>query len=389
MAKRDYYEVLGVNKNATPDEIKTRYRQTAMQFHPDRNPGDSEAEDKFKEASEAYDVLGNQEKRARYDRFGHEGLRGSSGGSYSGFSNIEDIFSAFGDVFGGGGGGIFDDFFGGGRSRSRRSVGERGSDIRIRLPLTLEEIASGVDKTLKLSRLEECNHCGGSGAAPGAGNTNSCTTCNGVGEVRQVQRSMFGQMVNIAICPTCNGSGQVVNNPCKECHGECRVKIEDTLQVSIPAGVEDGNYMPVRGKGNAGKRGGPAGDLIVMIEEKEHEHFTRQGDDILYELLISYPVAALGGEVEIMTLEGPDKINIKSGTQPGTTIRMRDKGLPHLNTYGKGDLIIYVNLWVPEKLDSKEKAMMKELAEKPNICPLKKNKAKSKDFIDRIKDIFN
>jgi molecular chaperone DnaJ len=385
MTRRDYYEILEVDKNASQDEIKSQYRKKALQFHPDRNPGDKESEDKFKEASEAYEVLSDADKRARYDRYGHEGLRGGNDFRYS--TNVEDIFSAFGDIFGGG---IFDDFFGRSSSRGgqRRNGGERGADIKIKLPLTLEEIASGVEKSIKMKRKGVCDSCSGTGAKAGSGYSN-CTTCGGSGEVRQVSRSMFGQFINITTCPACNGSGQIIKEICPQCNGDGRTDREDTIKVNIPPGVEEGNYLPVRGKGNAGRRGGTAGDLIVVIQEKEHQQFTRRGDDIIYELMVSFPVAALGSDIEIPTLTNFEKIKIEPGTQPGTTIRLRDRGIPHLNSYGKGDEIIYVNIFVPKKLDANEKSILKELAESQNISPKKNVQHKSKDFMDKIKDIFS
>lgn len=390
MTKRDYYDILQVSKSATTDEIKSQYRKMALQYHPDRNPGDKEAEEKFKEAAEAYSVLTDPDKRRTYDRFGHDGLRNSGAGQGpAGFSNVEDIFSAFGDIFGRGS--IFEDFFGGGSSRrghGRNSAAERGSDIKIRLPLTLEEISSGIDKTIKITRYGTCKACNGSGARPGSGYA-TCHTCQGAGEIRQISRSIFGQMVNISTCPTCSGAGQIIKEKCETCGGEGRAQETDTVKVSIPAGVEDGNYLPIRGKGHSGRRGGPAGDLMVVIEEKEHEFFTRRGDDIIYPLLISFPSAALGAEIEIPTLYGQDTIKIDPGTQPGSTIRMRDKGLPHLNAYGKGDQIVYINVFVPHKLDTKEKSMLKELAQAQNINPKKKYTEKSKDLFEKIKDIFS
>lgn len=384
MAKRDYYEVLGVSRTASLDEIKSQYRKLALQYHPDRNPGDHQAEENFKEASEAYGVLSDETKRRQYDRFGHEGLRNT--GSSQQYTNVEDIFSSFSDIFSGG---IFDEFFGGGRRRSsRRSSGERGSDIRIRLPLSLEEISTGVEKNLKYKRYVICNACNGSGAKAGSGMT-SCHTCQGAGEIRQISRSIFGQMVNISTCPSCNGSGQIVKEACPVCGGECRLQEEDTVKANIPPGVENGNYLPVQGKGNAGKRGGGFGDLIIVIEEKDHEYFSRRGDDIIYHLLVSYPTAALGGSIDVPTLYGEEEIKIEPGTQPGTTIRLRDKGIPHLNSYGKGDQIIYVNIFVPKKLDSKEKAILKELGNSQNICPKKRDSAKPKDLFDKIKDLFS
>ncbi|OGU96486.1 MAG: molecular chaperone DnaJ [Ignavibacteria bacterium RIFOXYC2_FULL_35_21] len=385
MSKRDYYDILGVSRNAGIDEIKTNYRKLAMQFHPDRNPGDKVSEEKFKEASEAYEILSDSDKRHRYDQYGHDGLR--MGRDYSGFSNFDDIFSHFSDIFTGGS--IFDDFFGTssrGRGRSqRRPVGERGSDLKIQLHLTLEEIATGIEKTLKLKRFLVCDDCRGTGAKASSG-FQTCHQCNGTGQVRQVTRSMFGQFVNISTCNVCNGSGQLIRELCEKCRGEGRVQAEDTVKVNIPAGVEGGNYMPIRSKGNAGRRGGEAGDLIVIINEKEHPEFIRQGDDVIYHLTISYPSAVLGDDVEVPTLLSKEKIKISAGMQPGTVIRLKDKGIPHLNSNGKGSQLVYVNVYVPTSINSKEKQTIKELAKSENIIPKKKSSHKDKDFIDKVKD---
>lgn len=390
MNKRDYYEILGVAKGATADEIKSAYRKMAMKYHPDRNPGDKEAEEKFKEASEAYEVLADETKRKRYDQFGHQGMRG--GQDFHQYSNINDIFSQFGDIFGSAfGGGGFEDFFGGGQRRGnqRRSVGQPGSDLKIRLALTLEEIATGVEKTLKIKRQRPCETCSGSGAKAGSGHS-TCPTCQGQGEVRQVSRSMFGQFVNISVCSNCGGSGQIIKDQCGTCHGEGRIQGETTLKVNVPAGVSTGNYIPIRGKGNAGRRGGEAGDVMVVIEEQEHQHFRREGDDIVYNLTISFPDAALGGEVEVPTLTGTASLSIEPGTQPGTVLRMRDKGIPHLNSYGKGDQLVVVNVYIPNKLNSKEKELMRELAKSDNISP-KKSKKSDKDtgFFGKVKEVFS
>ncbi|MBM2815415.1 MAG: chaperone protein DnaJ [Ignavibacteria bacterium] len=393
MTKRDYYEVLGVNRGASMDDIKSQYRKLALQFHPDRNPDDSESEDKFKEASEAYGVLSDDSKRQIYDQYGHDGLRntGAGGAGFQGFSNINDIFSAFGDVFGGRGG-IFDEFFNmGSRQQSRsgryRPSGERGSDIKIRLPLSLEEIAKGAEKTLKYKHFATCDDCSGSGAKSGSG-TSVCSTCQGAGEVRQVSRIGFMHVTNVTTCPACGGEGQMIKEKCSSCAGDGRKHRESTVTVNIPAGVEEGNYLPVRGKGNAGKRGGNAGDLLVVIEEKEHEIFTRRGNDIIYELLLSFPDAALGIDVEIPTLYGAEKVKIEAGTQPGTTIKLRDKGIPNLNSYGKGEEIVYINVYVPTKLNSDEKESLKTIASFENINPSIKANIQHKDFFEKLKDIF-
>lgn len=387
MIKRDYYEVLEIQKNAGLEEIKSAYRKKALQYHPDRNPGNAEAEEKFKEASEAYAVLSDSDKRARYDRFGHEGLRGGGASDFSGFSNMSDIFSAFSDIFSGGS--IFDEFLGGGsRSRSRsRHQGERGSDIKIRLPLTLEEITSGVEKTIKIKRMDNCHSCHGSGAKNGSGSS-TCPACGGSGEVRHVSRSVFGQFVNIATCANCGGSGNVIKEKCPECQGEGRVQSEDSIKINIPAGVEEGNYIPVRGKGHSGRRGGEAGDLMVIIAEKEHRLFQRNGNDIIFNLDISYPEAALGADIEIPTIEGNKSIKIEPGTPAGASIRLRDLGIPNLHSYGRGDQVIIVNVYIPTKLSSNEKALLRELMNSENISPKRKDSGKQKDFFEKVKDVF-
>lgn len=392
MSKRDYYEVLGVGRSATVDEIKSSYRKLAMKYHPDRNQGDQEAEEKFKEASEAYEVLSDQTKRSRYDQFGHQGMKG--GQDFHQYSNINDIFSQFGDIFGGGGGAsIFEEFFGGGggrRSGSRpRSAGQPGSDLKIRLPLTLEEIATGTEKTLKIKRQRKCDTCSGSGSKQGSGSV-TCSACQGQGEVRQVSRSMFGQFVNISTCGNCGGTGQTIKDACLTCNGEGRVAGETTVKVTVPAGVEDGNIIPLRGQGNAGRRGGPAGDIMVVIQEIEHQHFHRNEDDIHYELTISFPDAALGGEVSVPTLTGMAALTIQPGTQSGTVLRMKDKGMPRYNSHVRGDQLVHVNVYVPTKLSAREKELLKELAEGENVSP-KKTKKSSKDtsFFGKVKDAFS
>jgi molecular chaperone DnaJ len=383
MSKRDYYEVLGVGRDAKAEDVKSAYRKLALKYHPDRNPDDKEAEDNFKTATEAYEVLSDENKRARYDRYGHDGLK--TGQDFGNYSDISDIFSHFGDIFGGGG--IFGDFFGEQRGRgARRSVGERGADVKLRLPLTMEEISTGVDKNIKLKVYRSCDVCHGSGAKSGSGHK-TCHTCNGAGEIRQVSRSMFGQFVNISACPTCNGAGQIISELCHSCNGEGRTQSEDTVKASIPAGVESGNYLPLRGKGHAGRRGGDPGDLIVIIEEKEHPIFTRREDNVIYHLTVSFSDAALGSEIIVPTLYGEEKMKIASGTQPGTIMTLREKGIPHLNSYGKGDQFVYINVYVPTSLNSKEKQVLKELAMSENLIPKKKNE-KSKDFFEKVKDVF-
>lgn len=366
MSKRDYYDVLGVNRNASKDDLKKAYRKLAMQYHPDRNPGNKEAEEKFKEAAEAYEVLSDDEKRARYDRFGHDGMR-ASGYSSPGFTDINDIFSHFSDIFGGGS--IFDDFFGGstrGRGQRRKSAGTPGSDLRVTLKLTLEEIAKGAVKKIKLKKYVTCDLCGGSGAESGT-STKTCPVCQGTGEVKSVSRSVFGQFVNITTCNNCNGEGTVVDRPCRKCMGDGRVQDETAIKINVPAGVHEGSYMTLRGEGNAGKRNGPSGDIIVIFHEIPHEFFKREDDDIIYELFISYPEAVLGAEVDVPTLTGKARLKIDPGTPAGKLLKMRDKGIKHLNSSGYGDQIVRVNIDVPKRVNSREKELLKELSEMPNI----------------------
>jgi len=369
MTKRDYYEILGVNKSASTDEIKSAYRKLAMQYHPDRNPGNKEAEDKFKECAEAYEVLSDSQKRSRYDQFGHQGVNSTG---FQGFDNINDIFSHFGDIFGsfGGGGSIFDDFFGTGNSSSRRhgSQGISGSDIKISLKLNLSEIAEGVEKTLKIKKQKTCGACNGTGAKAGSGYT-TCSYCNGTGQIKQVSRSFFGQFVNVSECPHCNGEGRIEKEKCPECNGDGRIKSESTIKVKVPAGVVEGNYIPMRGQGNAGARGGVNGDLLVFIEEEESKIFTRNNDDVIYELNLSFIDAALGADVIVPTLNGKARLKIEPGTQSGDILKMKDKGIKHLNGYGRGDQLVQVNVYIPKKLSSKEKEILKQLAKSENFQP--------------------
>jgi molecular chaperone DnaJ len=364
MTKRDYYEVLGLPRTASADEIKKAYRKLAFQYHPDRNPNNKEAEERFKEAAEAYEVLGETDKRQRYDQYGHAGMRGTD---FRPFTDVNDIFSTFGDIFGGG---IFDEVFGG-RTRQRpraRASGTPGSDLRVRIKLTLEEIATGAEKKIRIQKYKTCETCGGSGAKT-AGSTVTCSVCNGAGEIRQVSRTVFSQFINVVTCQNCGGEGRVIQEPCKECHGDGRLKGETTIKVNVPAGVSEGNYIPIRGEGNAGRRSGPPGDLIVLIEEEPHELFTRDGDDVILDLLVSYPDATLGADVEVPTLTGRAKLKIDPGTQSGRILRMRERGLPHLNGYGTGDQLVRVNVWVPPSVTSQEKNLIRELARSQNVAP--------------------
>ncbi|MDO4704251.1 molecular chaperone DnaJ [Tannerella sp.] len=365
MAKRDYYEVLGVSKNATADEIKKAYRQKAIQFHPDRNPGDKDAEEKFKEAAEAYDVLSNEEKRQRYDRFGHAGVGSSaaSGGFGGGGMSMEDIFSQFGDLFGGHFGG-----FGGFGSSSRSRTVQRGSDLRVRVKLTLKEIATGVEKKIKVKKYAPCSHCHGNGAADSQA-ISSCSTCHGNGFVTRVANTFLGQMQTQSTCPTCGGTGETITRKCAHCNGEGVTRAEEVITLNIPAGVGEGMQLSMSGKGNAARRGGINGDLLVVIEEERHPELIRDENDLVYNLLLTVPQAALGDSVEVPTVDGRVKVKIEPGTQPGKVLRLRNKGLPSVNSYGTGDLLINISVYIPEKLTETEKSKIKELANAENFQP--------------------
>ena len=370
MEKRDYYEVLGVERNATADEIKKAYRKKAIQYHPDKNPGDKTAEEKFKEAAEAYDVLSNPDKRARYDQFGHAGLGGAAGngGPYGGFGggmSMDDIFSMFGDIFGGRGG--FGGFggFGGESSQQRRY---RGSDLRVKVKLNLKEISTGVEKKFKLKKYVTCEHCHGTGAEGNSG-SETCPTCKGSGTVIRNQQTILGTMQTRTTCPTCGGEGKVIKNKCKECAGEGIVYGEEVVTVKIPAGVADGMQLSMSGKGNAGKHNGVPGDLLILVEEEPDKELVRDENDLIYNLLLSFPTAALGGTVEIPTIDSKVKVKIEPGTQPGKVLRLRGKGLPSVNGYGTGDLLVNVSVYVPEALSKDEKKALQEMEESDNFKP--------------------
>ena len=387
---RDYYNVLGVDENASDDEIKKAYRKKAMEYHPDRNPDDPEAEQKFKEASEAYEVLSDPEKRQRYDQFGHSGLGDGGGGRGRGrgFHDIEDIFDAFSDIFGGARGA------GRGRGRSGRADrgrGRPGSDLRVSLSLTLEEIAEGTEKNLKLQKYMECESCDGTGAEGGMGGQNfsMCPKCDGTGEIRQVSRSVFGQMVNVQPCPRCEGEGRIIENLCDECGGEGRVQGEETISINVPPGVMEGNYLTLGEAGNAGLRGGPSGDLRVEIEEESHEHFERDGLDIYHDLHISFPEAALGTEVDVPTLEGRARLEVEPGVQAGKILRMRNRGLPDLEGHGQGDQMIRVHVWTPQDLTPEERELIDQLRDHENFQPQPADEEPEKSFFRRVSDIFS
>jgi molecular chaperone DnaJ len=367
MAKRDYYEVLGVTKNASDDEIKKAYKKMAIKYHPDRNPGDKEAEEKFKEAAEAYDVLRDPQKRARYDQFGPEGVNGAGG--FGGQSmNMDDIFSMFGDIFGGHGfGGFGGGFGGGGRARKPQF---RGGDLRLKVRLNLQEIATGVTKKFKVKKKVTCTHCHGSGAE-GAGATEQCPTCHGSGYVVKTQQSIFGMMQTQSVCPTCGGEGTVIKNKCKACGGEGVVNGEEVIEVKIPAGVADGMVVNVPGKGHAARRGGVPGDIQVYIEEEPSNELLREDNNLIYNLLLDVPTATLGGSAEIPTIDGKVKIKIDPGTQPGKVVRLRGKGLPAVQGYGYGvgDLIVNISVYIPETLSKDEKKAMEAMQKSDNFAP--------------------
>lgn len=383
MAKRDYYEVLGVGKNASAEEIKKAYRKKALQYHPDKNPGDKESEEKFKEAAEAYEVLSDPNKKQRYDQFGHAGVGGAAGGGgYGGFSDIEDIFSAFGDIFGGHFGGFGG--FGGSRGGGGRRVA-RGSDLRVKVKLNLEEIAKGVEKKLKVKKYVSCQHCNGSGAQ-NASAYQTCSTCRGSGRVTRVQNTLLGQMQTTSACPTCQGEGKMITDKCNHCAGEGVIRDEEVISVNIPAGVGEGMQMNVTGKGNAARRGGINGDLLVVITEEEHPELVRDGNNLIYNLFLSFPEITLGTTAEIPTVDAKVKVKIDAGTQPEKILRLRGKGLPDVNGYGTGDLLVRIHVWIPKKLNAEEKKILEKLMTSPSFQEGPTSSEKS--FFEKMKDIF-
>lgn len=381
MAKRDYYEVLGVSKDASSGEIKKAYRKLALKYHPDKNPDNDEAEAKFKEAAEAYEVLSNPEKKSKYDQFGHAGMGGASG--FGGGMNMEDIFSQFGDIFGGAGFGGFSGF-GGGGGRGRRV--NRGSNIRVKVNLSLKDIVNGVEKKIKVKKYVSCKTCSGSGAEGGSSGYTTCGSCNGAGQVNRVTNTFLGQMQTTTTCPTCGGQGKTITNKCNSCHGDGILKDDDTIDLKIPAGVEGGMQLSVGGKGNMGARNGVAGDLIVLIEEEEHPELKRDGLNILYDLYISFADATLGTEIMVPTVNGKAKIKVQPGTQGGKVLRLRNKGIPEVNGYKTGDQLVNVNVWTPQNLSKEERNTIEKFRESKNFEP--KPTAQDKGFFGRMKDYF-
>ncbi|MES2517831.1 MAG: molecular chaperone DnaJ [Bacteroidota bacterium] len=387
MAKRDYYEVLEVTKSASEEEIKKAYRKMAIKYHPDKNPGDKPAEEKFKEAAEAYEVLSDAKKKAQYDRFGHAGMGGAAGGGgYGGQGmNMDDIFSQFGNIFGDES--PFGSFFGGGGGGGQQQRRMRkGSDLRIKLKLNLEEVANGVEKKIKVKRHVTCKSCSGNGAKNGT-ELSTCQTCGGAGQVRRVQQTMLGQMVTTSPCPTCNGEGKQIKTRCEACFGEGRVLEEEIIPIKIPAGVADSMQLSMSGKGNVPPRGGVAGDLLIVIEEEPDEVLHRDGTNVIYDLHLNFADAALGTTVEVPTIGGKARITIEAGTQSGKILRLKGKGIKELNGYGVGDELIHVNLWTPKSLTKEETEMLEKMRDLPNFHP-KPNK-NDKNFFEKMKDFFN
>ena len=382
--KRDYYEVLDVPKSASAEEIKKAYRKKAIQYHPDKNKGDKESEDKFKEAAEAYEVLSDENKRARYDQFGHAGLGGAAGGGgYGGGMSMDDIFSQFGDIFGGHFGGFGGCGGFGGSQRGRRV--NRGSDLRVKVKLNLKEILNGVEKKIKVKKYVGCSHCDGNGSENGT-SVSTCSTCNGSGMVTRVANTILGQMQTSSTCPTCNGDGKSITKKCTHCNGEGIMREDEVISIMIPAGVAEGMQLSMSGKGNAARRGGVNGDLLIVVEEEQDPNLIRDENDVIYNLFLSFPTAVLGGSVEVPTIDGMAKVKIDPGTQPGKILRLRNKGLPSVNGYGKGDQLIHVNVYVPENISNKERKVIEEMEKSDNFAP--STTAKKKVF-NKFKKMFD
>jgi len=378
--KRDYYEILGVSKNASKDEIKKAYRKQALKFHPDKNPGNKGAEDKFKEAAEAYEVLSNDDKKARYDRYGHAGMANSGNGFSGQGMTVEDIFSSFGDIFGD----AFGGFGGFGSSRQGRRV-SKGSNLRVKVKLNLSEIASGTEKKIKVNKYSTCDTCSGTGAADSK-SYSDCSTCHGSGHVTRITNTLLGQMQTSSICPSCGGEGKIITRKCQSCYGEGIVDKEEIIKINIPAGVGKGMQMTLGGKGNAPRRGGVNGDLLVVIDEEEHEELIREGNDLIYNLFISIPDAITGTNVEVPTVDTNVKIKIDPGTQPGRILRLRGKGLPEVNGYGRGDLLVNVNVWIPKSLGKEDLKIIEKLKDSDAFVP--KPDKNDRGFFERMRSYF-
>ncbi|MCU4173652.1 molecular chaperone DnaJ [Carboxylicivirga sp. N1Y90] len=388
MSKRDFYEILEVSKSASAEEIKKAYRKKAIKYHPDKNQGDKAAEEKFKEAAEAYEILSNAEKRQRYDQFGHAGVGGASGGGFGGAGmSMDDIFSHFGDIFGGGGGGFggFSGFggFGGGSSRGGRRV-NKGSNLRVKVKLNLSEIANGAEKKIKVKKYVECSSCSGSGAENNSSYSN-CSTCHGSGQVTRISNTILGQMQTASTCPTCGGEGKIITNKCAPCAGEGVIRDEEVISLNIPAGVEEGMQLSVSGKGNAARRGGINGDLLVLIEEEKHPELIRDGNNLIYNLNVSVPDAILGKAVEIPTVEGRVKVKIDPGTQPGKVLRLRGKGLPEVNGYGRGDLLVHIQVFIPKNINKDERKVVEKLQTAESFDP---SNGDGEGFFSRMRNMF-
>lgn len=378
MSKRDYYEILGVAKNASEDDIKKAYRKLAIKYHPDKNPDDKQAEEKFKEAAEAYEVLSSAEKRQRYDQFGHAGVGGGASGGFGGGMNMDDIFSQFGDIFGGAFGGGF-----GGQRGGRRTT--RGTNLRVKVKLSLRDIAFGVEKKIKVNKHVSCRTCSGSGARGGQYET--CRACNGSGAITRVQQTILGAMQTQTTCGACNGEGRIIKDKCHTCHGDGIMREEEVISINIPAGVSEGMQLSMSGKGNAAPRGGINGDLLIVIEEEEHPQLKREGNHLVYYLNIGFPDAAMGTLAEVPTIDGKAKIKIEPGTQSGKVLRLKGKGLPDVNSYGKGDLLVEISVYTPTHLSAEERKMLETLKLSKNFEP--NPSKKEKGFFDRMKDYFD
>jgi molecular chaperone DnaJ len=384
--KRDYYEVLEVPKTATAEEIKKAYRKKAIQYHPDKNPDDKSAEEKFKEAAEAYEILGNEDKRKRYDQFGHAGVGSAASGGYGGGMTMDDIFSQFGDIFGGHFGGNFGSHFGfggfGGFGGEQRV--NRGSDLRVKVKLSLKEIATGVEKKIRVKKYIACSHCNGTGAE-NSKSYSTCSTCRGTGHITRVTNTILGQMQTTSVCSTCGGEGKIITKKCPHCTGEGIIRDEEVISLNIPAGVAEGMQLSLNGKGNAARRGGVNGDLLIVVEEEPHPELIRDQNDLIYNLLLSFPTAAIGGMVEIPTLDGKAKVKIDPGTQSGKVLRLRNKGLPSVSSYGTGDLLVNIAVYIPENLTKEQKEILTGMENSPNFQPTESVKAK---IFNRFRNIF-